>query len=130
MYFLDTNICIYFLKGSFVSIRNNLLNTPPNQIRIPVIVHSELLYGAYKSNRKSENLQKLQAFLKPFEIVDYQSHMSETYAEIRTACETSGYSMGPNGLLIATITVANHGTLVTRNTKEFGNIPGLKLTEW
>lgn len=130
MYFLDTNICIYYLNGTLPSVRDNLLNTPPNEIKIPVIVHSELIFGAQKSQRREENLRKVHRFLQPFEIINYTRQLSETYAELRVATESSGKIVGPNDLLIATITVANNGTLVTRNTKEFSQIPGLKLTEW
>lgn len=48
MIFLDTNICIQFLKGEHLSIREKLLATPPKEIKIPVIVHSELLFGVRK----------------------------------------------------------------------------------
>jgi tRNA(fMet)-specific endonuclease VapC len=128
--FLDTNICIYYLKGEHPSIRENLLATPPNEIKIPVIVHSELYYGVQKSSRKKANHRKLQEFLMPFEIVSYTERMSETYAEIRAGCESKGQPVGPNDLLIAAIVVANNGILATRNRKEFIRIPGLKLTEW
>ncbi len=127
---MDTNICIHYLKGVFPSIRENLLATPPNEIKIPVTVHSELLYGVQKSSRKKENTQKLYGFLMPFEIVSYTDRMSETYAEIRAVCEKKGTSVGPNDLLIAAIVLANNGTLATRNKIEFSRIPGLKLTEW
>lgn len=130
MVFLDTNICIYFLNGTVPSVRDHLLATPPNEIKIPVIVHSELLYGAQKSQRKEENTQKLRRFLEPFEIVNYTSEISETYAELRLTSELKGKIIGPNDLLIASLAVANNGTLVTRNTKEFSQIPQLKLTEW
>jgi tRNA(fMet)-specific endonuclease VapC len=130
MIFLDTNICIYYLKGEYPSIRENLLSTPPNEIKIPVIVHSELVYGVLKSSRKKENSHKLREFLMPFEIVSYTELMSETYAEIRAGSESKGNPVGPNDLLIAAIVMAYNGTLATRNTKEFSRIPGLKLTEW
>lgn len=42
MIFLDTNICIYYLKGEYLSIREKLFGTPQNQIKIQVIVHSKL----------------------------------------------------------------------------------------
>jgi len=112
------------------SVRDNLLSTPPHEIKIPVIVHSELLFGVHKSEQKAENLQKLQRFLEPFEIVNYTMKISETYAELRMASEQTGKVVGPNDLLIAAITVASNGTLVTRNTNEFSVIPKLKLTEW
>jgi tRNA(fMet)-specific endonuclease VapC len=130
MYFLDTNICIYYLKGSSDTLRDRLLETPPNEIKIPVIVHSELFYGVKKSKRKKKNQENLQAFLKTFEIVDYEKSMSQTYAEIRVSCESSGDVIGPNDLLIATITIAHNGTLVTRNRKEFSRIPNLKTEMW
>lgn len=130
MIFLDTNICIHFLKGESDSIRDNLLNTPPNSVKIPVIVHSELLFGVEKSSRKSENHAKLTEFLMPFEIVPYTERMSEIYAQIRTKCAKNGSIVGPNDLLIASIVIANNGILATRNTKEFSRIKSLKLIEW
>ncbi len=130
MIYLDTNICIYFLKGEHPSIRENLLATPPNEIKIPVIVHSELLFGVQKSTRKKENLRKVREFLMPFEIVPYTEEMSATYAEMRIGCQKKGKPVGPNDLLIATIVKANNATLATRNTKEFSRIPGLKLATW
>jgi tRNA(fMet)-specific endonuclease VapC len=130
MIYLDTNICIHYLKGEYPPIRENLLATPPNEIKIPVIVHSELLYGVQKSSRKKENFRKLQEFLMPFEIVSYTDRMSETYAKIRAGSEEKGESVGPNDLLIAAIVLVNNGTLATRNIKEFSRIAGLKLAEW
>lgn len=130
MYFLDTNICIYFLNGTIPSVRDNLLSTPPNDIKIPVIVHSELWFGVLKSHRVEENKQKLQQFLEPFDVIDYTPYASKAYAELRFATESKGNTVGPNDLLIASIVFANNGTLVTRNTDEFSRIPQLKLTQW
>lgn len=130
MIFLDTNICIHFLKGDSLSIREELMNTSPSMIKIPVIVHSELLYGVAKSNRKKENSAKLKEFLMPFEIIPYTETMSDIYAEIRAKCTKSGSIVGPNDLLIAAIVIANNGTLATRNSKEFSRVDGLKLVKW
>lgn len=130
MFFLDTNIYIYFLNGTVPSVRDHLLNTPPNEIKILVIVHSELIFGAQKSKRKQENLQKARRFLEPFEIVNYTQEISETYAELRLKVESKGKTVGPNDLLIAAIAVSDNGTLVTRNTKEFSVIPQLKIEKW
>lgn len=130
MYYLDTNTCIYYLNGKVSSVRDNLLSTPPHEIKIPVIVHSELWFGVEKSQHKKRNGQKLQRFLEPFDVENYTFEISKTYAELRLASESSGNIVGPNDLLIASIVVANNGTLVTRNTNEFSRIPQLNLTEW
>jgi len=41
-----------------------------------------------------------------------------------------GLRIGPYDTLIAAITLANHLTLVTRNTAEFSPVPGLRLEDW
>ena len=130
MYFLDTNICIHYLKGEYDSIRQNILATPPHRVKIPVIVESELMYGVSKSKKEKENRRKLEAFLSAFEVVDYRQELSPVYAEIRTDCENRGEPVGPLDILIATIVKAHNGTLVTRNTREFNRVSGLALAEW
>jgi tRNA(fMet)-specific endonuclease VapC len=38
--------------------------------------------------------------------------------------------IGLPDLLIAAITLPNKATLVTRNTKDFGKVPGLQIENW
>ena len=42
-YFLDTNICIYFLKGEYDNIVTQLKQNKAANIKIPSIVVAELL---------------------------------------------------------------------------------------
>lgn len=43
---------------------------------------------------------------------------------------TSTYPVGPNDLLIAATVLANNGTLITHNTKEFSRIEDLRVEDW
>ena len=126
MYYLDTNICIYFINGKYQSLKNKILSIPPSKIRLPSIVKAELLLGAYKSSKKKENLKRLEVFFKEFEVEPFSDQTAYTYADIRSKLEKSGTLIGPNDLLIAD----NNGTLVTNNTKEFKRIKTLKLENW
>jgi tRNA(fMet)-specific endonuclease VapC len=130
MYYLDTNTCIYFLNGKVEAIRTKILSTPPSQISIPSVVKAELILGAYKSNKKDENLEKVGKFLEPFEISPFEDQMAYTYAEIRYKAEKSGFVIGPNDLFIASIVKFHEGILVTNNLKEFMKIEGLILENW
>ncbi len=129
-YFLDTNICIYFLKGSFPVLKEKLLSHSPKEIFIPSIVKAELFYGAQKSLNKKENLKKLELFLAPFTITPFGDKESVIYGNIRANLERRGLSIGSNDLIIASIVVANNGILVTKNIKEFSRIKGLKIEDW
>jgi tRNA(fMet)-specific endonuclease VapC len=130
MYFLDSNTCIYFLNGKHESIKRRILSTPPNDIAIPAVVKAELLFGAYKSKKRRENLEKLEKFLQPFEIMPFYDLVTYVYADIRSISEKNGSIVGPNDMLIASIVKFHDGILVTNNVAEFQRIDGLKIENW
>jgi tRNA(fMet)-specific endonuclease VapC len=129
-YFLDTNICVYFLKGLYPSVLENIQNTNPNNIKIPSIVKAELLYGAEKSQHKTKNLTSVNRFLEPFEVVSFDDECSIIYSKIRAALELKGIGIGPSDYIIAAATLAKNGILVTNNTKEFQRVKNLKIENW
>jgi len=130
MYYLDTNTCIYFLNGRYESVKNHIASIPIDEMRIPSMVKAELLYGAYKSNRKKDTLDKVETFLSMFEIEAFSDEMAEVYAEIRAELDSKGTPIGPNDFVIAATVLSRGGTLVTHNVKEFSRVPGLNILDW
>lgn len=130
MIFLDTNICIYALKGIYPSIARNMRQHSSDSIFIPSIVKAELLYGARKSRNPEETLEKVSDFIFPFEIVPFDDEATTVYADIRTELEKAGQPIGPNDLIIAATVLSRHGTLITHNAGEFGRIGALDLDDW
>ena len=129
-FYLDTNICIYFLKGKYEIIRTRLLEKHPDDIKICSIVKAELFYGAEKSTKREENLKKIEEFLFPFEIIPFGEQESIAYARIRSKLEKDGKPIGPNDLLIASTVLENDGILVTNNVKEFERVEDLQIENW
>ena len=129
-YYLDTNICIYFLKGKNLRLRKTLFSINPEDIKIPSIIKAELLYGAEKSKRIDENIEKVNQFLFPFEIIGFNDKESIEYSKIRAGLEKRGEVIGPNDIIIASIVKSNNGTLVTNNKNEFKRIKDLKIVDW
>ena len=130
MYFLDTNTCIYFLKGTYRSIYERLISKKPEEIKIPSLVKAELLLGVEKSDQKERNLEVYSRFLQPFETVGFDDSAAESYTKIRAELEKKGKIIGPNDLIIAATVLARKGTLITHNTKEFKQVAGLSLEDW
>jgi len=130
MLYLDTNTCIYFLNGKYMSVREHLTSTSPSEIKIPAVVAAELLTGAFKSKQKNETVKKVNVFLKAFKIQEFGIEEALAYAKIRASLEKKGTVIGPNDLLIAATALSNGATLVTNNTKEFERVEGLMLTNW
>ena len=129
-YYLDTNICIYFLKGLYPELLDKIMLYNPDDIKIASIVKAELLYGAEKSKKRDDNLEKVNKFLLPFEIVPFDNNAAEKYSAIRTELEKAGNIIGPNDLIISATVLSQGGILVTNNGKEFKRVPGLAVEEW
>ena len=129
-YFLDTDHCIYALKGTYPAIGERLAEQRPQDIRIAAIVQAELLLGAEKSQRRRRTLEAVEAFLAPFAIVPFDEAAARAYAAIRAKLEHKGAPIGPNDLILAATVLAAGGVIVTHNLREFRRVTGLPVEDW
>lgn len=129
-YLLDTNICIYLIKGNDEKLIKKFVKHSPIDFAISSITVSELWYGCYKSIKKEENITALTEFLQPFEIINFDEHAAETYGSIRNQLEKNGTIIGAMDMLIASIALSNNLILLTNNEKEFNRVPKLKIENW
>ena len=129
-YLLDTNICIYALKGLHPPIRERMESLEPSDLRIPSIVVAELLTGAQKSRHRERTIEIVHRFLAPFHVVAFDGSAAGHYGRIRAGLEASGTSIGPDDLIVAATALAVQGTLVTHNAREFSRVPGLHCEDW
>ncbi len=63
MFLLDTNVCIRLLQGRSVNMLRRLESVADTDKCLCSVVAAELLYGAAKSQRKKETLERLNQFL-------------------------------------------------------------------
>lgn len=130
MYLLDTNACIALLNGTSASLAEWLQRRPPSDVRLCSVVKAELLFGAHKSARVSENLHLLERFFEPFRSLPFDDAAAAHYGSIRQDLERRGLPIGANDLMIAAIAAANEATLMTANTGEFSRVIGLRVEAW
>lgn len=128
-FLLDTNICIYTLKGS-ASVLERLLSHPPAAISVSVITEAELRAGAAKSSRPARTRRLLDRFLRPLRILELTPGDATVYGQVRARLETAGTPIGPLDTLIGAHAVSRRLTLVTNNEREFSRIAGLPLENW
>lgn len=130
IYFLDTNIISYFLKGMYPSIQYHFRNIPAQSIIIPEIVMAEIEYGSQRSVSYDSTIRKYKAFTDLFEKAPFNNEASYHYGIIRSTLEKNGQPIGPNDLMIAATVLANNGILVTHNVREFSRINNLIVEDW
>ena len=130
MYLLDTNACIRVLNGSSPVLVGRLREKEPSEIRLCSVVKAELFFGARRSARIEENLRLLQKFFSAFLSLPFDDLCAEHYGIIQNDLARSGSPIGPNDLMIAATARAHDLVLVTRNTREFSRIVGLRMEDW
>jgi len=129
-YFLDTNICIYFLKGMYPALLNQFQTKRPDDIKIASIVKAELLLGAFKSDKPRKTEAIVSEFLLPYSVIAFNDEAAVKYARIRGALEKQGQVIGANDLILAATVLANDGILITNNNTEFKRVKSLKVENW
>jgi tRNA(fMet)-specific endonuclease VapC len=137
MYLLDTNILTALHTGNYKVINAIKQLEDPN-IAITIITKVELIQGRISFLLKATNGQDLlraqnllsqtESLLSELEIVSFDQSAAQQFELLLTNKSLRKY--GRADLLIASIVLANRATLVTRNTKDFQNIPNLKLANW
>jgi tRNA(fMet)-specific endonuclease VapC len=126
-FLLDANAVIAILKGhpGFLA---RLKQRQPQDFAIPSIVAHELFYGAYRSQRVGENLERVEAL--QFEVLDFDREDARQAGHARAALAVAATPIGPYDVLIAGQALARSLTLVTHNVREFQRVQGLSVEDW
>ena len=129
MFVLDTNTLVYFFRGEG-GVAARMLATPPSAVAVPTVVLYELETGIAKSNDPSRRRGQLDQLLRAVALLPFGVEEARAAALVRAQLEQAGTPIGPMDTLIAASALAHRGTLVTRNVREFGRVPGLSVQDW
>ena len=137
MYLLDTDTLTHLHAGNS-NVINRLKALADIDIGITIITKVEVLRGRIDYLLKAEtgdNLLKAQELLfrteellNDLSVVPIDRAASIEFDRLRMISKIR--KIGRADLLIASITLANRATLVTRNLRHFKQIPGLKVENW
>ena len=130
MYLLDTNICIYAMKGRYPALTDRLYSIHPDEIAVSSVTVGELEYGAARSRWGEQTRFRMRLFLSAFSILPFSDRDAVCFGRIRADLASRGTPIGPYDLMIAAQDVARGLTVVTHNTGEFSRVPGLLLEDW
>ena len=127
-YLLDTNICVFILRGKF-NIHKKIAEVGIENCYISQITQAELLYGAECSNRPIEITKTISEFCKRIEVIPIGNSIPE-FARQKAILRKGGMLIDDFDLLIASCAIANDFIMVTDNLKHLGRIGGIKLENW
>ena len=128
-YLLDTDTCIYWLKGN-EDIEEKALKVGLSKIFISFVTLSELYYGAYKSKKVEQNLANIGILKNKLSLMDSNESRCEIFGKLKSTLEKDGKIIDDADLLIAACASDDSATLVTNNERHSKRIKGLKLENW
>lgn len=98
---------------------------------IPAIVLAELYTWAYQRTNPTPVIHRIENDLLPDVIVlDFDQGCAKEFGRVRGGLLQQGLSVSRMDLLIAAVALAHNLALVTHNTADYRNVPGLRLEDW
>ena len=132
IYVLDTNILIYLIRNTPVSVGERINALPASdRLCMSFVSWAELLKGAERSTRKVEALRQMELLRRGIPVVypDGPAICAE-YARHAVRLRLAGTPIGGNDLWIAAHALAEKAVLVTNNVREFERVEGLRVENW
>ena len=126
---LDTNLCIRVLRDRPAGLRERF-SRETEALCVSTIVLTELLVGAAKSNRPTENRREIDRFTARLEVLAFDAAAAAHAADIRAALERCGQPIGGYDTLIAGHARSRGLIVVTGNLREFERVQGLRTEDW
>lgn len=127
-YLLDTNICIYFLKGLF-NLDQKIEKAGISNCFISEITVAELKFGAENSEHRERNRRTVDQFVNRFTVIPIFNSLN-VYAREKSRLRKRGLSLDDFDLLIGATAITNNLVLVTRNVSDFKRMRGIRIENW
>jgi tRNA(fMet)-specific endonuclease VapC len=99
-------------------------------IAIPTVVLAELYAGAYKHPNPPKLLGLIADLFQEVAVLDFDSACAGQFGKVQGGLLRRGITISVADVMIAAVALAHNLTLVTHNTADFQNIPGLRLDDW
>ncbi len=131
MYCLDSDIVMSFLKNDAAAVSKvNELQLLGLEIATTTLTLCELYKGAFLSAKSDESLAFVNKFLESVTLLPQGKLSCILFGQDYAYLKKKGIMTQLMDLMIATVCKANNRILITRNVKDFKNIPDLVVNAW
>jgi len=127
-FLLDTDICSAHMRRPAQLAHRFVQYT--GRLFISTIGLAELYAGAYKHPQPKRLLGLIADLLQDLLVLDFDAACAERFGKERGTLLQRGIVVSRMDLMIASVALVHDLTLVTHNTVDYRNIPGLRLEDW
>lgn len=127
-YLLDTDICIFLLKGQF-DLNEKIKQVGAENCFISEITLAELKFGAENSTDPARHRAALDDFVKRFRIIPIFETL-DFFAIEKVRLRKKGTPIDEFDLLIGSAAVFHGYILVTHNVAHLSRITNIEIEDW
>jgi predicted nucleic acid-binding protein len=127
-FLLDTDTCSAQPKGNR-AVQNHFLQYTGG-LHISTVTVGELYTWGLRANATPKRMEMLEALLSDVAVLDVTADVAIKFGQTRAGLLDRGLPPPSLDLLIAATALVHNLTLVTHNTQDYTNIPGLRLADW
>ena len=128
-FLLDSNVCIACLRRKPWALKV-LGSVTRASVAVSSLTVGELVLGTHLSEAPDRELAKVEAFLRPLQVLPFGQDEAYQWAGIDARLRKQGNRIETEDAMIAATALALQMTLVTGNTKHFERVKGLKVVDW
>ena len=128
-YLLDTNICVFFLRGK-LDLDELIKSKGTENCFISELTVFELKYGAENSENKNKSLKAVSKFISGLSIIPIYG-VVDKYASEKVRLRNNGTPMHDEfDLIIGVTALVNNLILVTDNINDFKHLKNIEIENW
>jgi tRNA(fMet)-specific endonuclease VapC len=127
-FLLDTDICSAYLKNDQQVVSKVMLHF--GGLHVSVVTVGELLTWARRAKAPPTRLQGVLDLLAASTVHEIDFSVADQFGSLRANLLDQGITVGEMDVLNGSVALVHNLTMVTHNTKDYANIPGLILADW
>jgi len=127
-FLLDTDTCSAYVKGNPLVF--NRFVQYGGGLAVSTITLGELFTWALRAKAPPQRLQDVQDLLKLVAVHDVTPTVARKFGELRATLFDAGTPVAEMDLFNAAVALVHNLTMVTHNTQDYANIPGLTFEDW
>jgi predicted nucleic acid-binding protein len=137
MILFDTDTLTHFSFGN-TNVRRRAEEAKNERLAVTIVTRNEVLRGRAENllkaadekelRKAAERFRHAEELLTDFLVVGFSEDAIKHFGKLRK--QKTLKKMGRADMLIACIALAHDALLVTRNTKDYKNVPRLRIENW
>lgn len=127
---LDTDLLVAILRGQESAQEAVAALDEEGGASTTAVNAYEILFGAWRSARREENLQEARRLLAKLTVLPLDPASAEKAAEMHATLLDKGAALDVRDVFIAAVVLCTGSRIVTRNVKDFSRIRELRVESW